>query len=341
MRFVDFANSSTKKQEEFFRDWIDNTDFTQGMLLRGHSDERHCELDETELLNRVIKDGVSSSTFDSKIDEELNAKEALYFHTTKIINWLNKGINEFETRDEFRTLVLHNQILGVNPDEDVICRGISADLKEKYTSMATMVIERNLDTFSQEGRFFCYIKTFYPDIEHKMAYETGRDFKKEAEKMIENNIYVEGQPFKLPLLKKAFWGFKLAGYDVFEKYDYKKGPCIAIPFEINGTKFRVEFDNESFRCLSPFLTVKTKMPDEKTKYIKLNKNSGIDRDTVTAARQYGNYLKSIFDAIGRGIPVKDAINNTQEPVIAYNIKTCFSKSKETNIQTHDTDNISW
>lgn len=338
MRFSDFVSYSRKEQEMIVRNWIDNTDFAKGMLLMGHSEERHCELDDVELLNRVIKENVPSSTFETKEDEEFNAKETLYFYTNEIIDWLTKPINEFEDRDDYRRIVLSGELISINPDEDIVCKGIDRNLNEKETSWGKIVIERNRDTLSQNGKFFCYIKTFYPDIEHETARETGRNFSKEANKMVDDGIYVDGQKFDLPVTKKAFWGFKLAGFDAFEKSDWKRGQCVAIPFEINGFRFRVEFDSNSLSCRSPFMNIETKMPDGQLKFVSLQKNKELNTDIAEVAKQYGGYLKSVFDSIATGESIETAFDKIKSPVIPYNIIT-KREELNPNHNSHDEQNI--
>jgi hypothetical protein len=312
MRFSDFVSYSRKEQEMLVRDWIDNTDFAKGMLLMGHSEERHCELTEKELLDRVIEDNVSSSTFETKKDEEFNAKEILYFHTNAIIDWLTKGSNEFQNRNDYRRIILSGELWCENSYDDIVCKGIDKDLNEKETSVAKIVIERNRNVSTQNGKFFCYIKTFYPDIEHETARKTGRNFKKEALEKLNTE--------SLPNTQKALWTFRMAGFPVVKREDIRKGACVIVPFRINGFCFGAEFDNNSANHKNAFMNVQTTMPNGEVKFSSFKNNPDLPPDVAKAAQRYGNYLKEIFDAVAKGEKVENVIDNISEPIIPYDIR---------------------
>ena len=328
MRFIDFISYTDEEQKKIFRDWIDNTDFAKGMLLRGHSEDRHCELDEIELLNRVVKDMVSSSTFDTKEDEEFNAGEILYFYTGEIIDWLTKGRENFDDISKYRTLELSAELYSISSDENIVCKGIDKNFNEKETTMGKLIIERNLNVSTQDGKFFCYIKTFYPDIEHETAKTTSRNFTQEATKLINEGVYVEGERFELPATKRAYWAFKMAGYKPYEKVDFWRGQCLAVPFEIGGFKFRVEFDDTTPTRCRPYISVKTQTPDNKMLYLKLKENKELTIDIANAAQDYGLFLKKVFDSVACGKEVEKAFADVSVPDSPYEVNIKFEKKEE-------------
>lgn len=309
LSYYEFSTKSPAAQEECFRDWIEKTDFTNGALLKGHS-ERHCGSTDEEMVKRVLIDGVSDSTFPTEAEEKLNAQEMLFFYTKHIINWLTKSRNEFDNVQDYRTLVLDGTLVNYDNDDEPFYTGVDKDLNKIFTPMCRIVMERNLDVYSQDGRFFCYIKTCFPLLEHDSAIKKGNLIEK-AKEILDEDLKKDVKKREISNIKHALWGFKFEGIKAFERKDYKRGDCLVVPFVVNGYRFSVEFDANSLNYTKPFLTVKVKKNGQ-TKYVKPVKSCFKDEKILQDAETYAEHLKLKYISYVTGVEYK--IKNIKSPI---------------------------
>ena len=327
MLYRDFIRLPDKQREKLFRYWVDNTDLAKGMMLQGHSEQLHIGKNDTQMLERVIREGTTSSSFNNYEEALFNAKEALYYHQAKILNWLKT--REFDNPRDFRRLELTTEMYSFETEDDVIAYGIDRQLNKKQTSVSKMVLERNLNVSSQDGGFLFYIKTFFPDIEHKSAQFLGKSFLKETEKLIDDSSLSD----ELNLLQKAKWAYKILGYEPFDSFNRHGESFLNIPFKHNDVSYTLMLNEDARSYLHPYITVNIGEKD-RPHWVKLEKQTVLSEETKNAIMEYGSYLKSILEFVDVGMSIQDIREEIIKPEIEKEMEFTVVSKKSPDIGSH-------
>lgn len=175
----------------------------------GHSDERHIDLTNEEMIKRMLHDGTLCSIF---LDENtVNAKvlTALQKLKTDIAEWFLKGKGE-----KFSRTIMCKDIIG---------KGIDYTFEGRDTKLITTVLKRSHDRNSDLG---FYIATIYPNIKvlKENAVEmNGYNYRALAEE-------INGKPFtRNEDLIRAIKNETFPDRDIrMQAYDLKDGRTVKV-----------------------------------------------------------------------------------------------------------------
>ena len=306
MTFRQFENLTMEKQEEVLREWIDNSDYLEKIFKEGHADELHCNTGPDVLLNRTLSEFKNCSAFSDKEDALFLIRETLYYEAKNIVRWLLS-----DERESFL------KIDCCMDEDEMIGKGIDTNLNEKTTPYITVILQRDYSSYRNDGRFFCFVKTAFPNIEHLNARDTGKNYSKLAEHMIQN--------LKDPL-DRIFWGARLSGMESYINIDYKNGKNITMVFEVMGRKCSLSFNDNSTGYRYPFVKIQTENGWEKLDKVQ-NINEYVKNEIMDRATKLNSLCERIYnDRFG------NHITNIKEEFDKLNIKSYEQKIEKTEEQ---------
>lgn len=279
MRYSDLRYLSHEDITQIIRDEVDNMDSLDLIVVAGHSQQLHCNQTSGDILNRVMHECKSCSSFAEDTEPAKQALEngyksyahdvicaAIYNQAEEIADWLDEPARKRE------------KTLSISVDMgEPVGTGITMDLKEKETSAVRVVLGKSSVDEINAGSFLFFVKTAYPDLDHESARETGRTFGKEA-----REIYNAEQDELL----KGFWALKAAGYSPSVGVSMAHGKFIDVPFTVKNRNYSILFNHESRFHRFPHVSLVGLDETGKKYYEKVER---IDVTTLSAKEKQESY----------------------------------------------------
>jgi hypothetical protein len=240
------------------------------------------------------------------------------------------------SNSEFRQKTFDINIFEKDEYGPQYCQGLTTDLELRETNVAKLVLARNLDLYSQDGMFFFYVKTVYPDINHEQSRSLNRNLREEAKDFFDNGILVDGVRKRLPELKRGYWAFKLAGCKPFTITNFDNDKVV-VPYNINGIKFSATFTSGSEGYFAPIMSVN--IGQDKPQYVPLKK-ANIDKATSDLAYDFGVELMKIYKNVTQNKSINEILASASlkrfENVVNYQLHSADYKEAKKEIKTSNT-----